>query len=287
MIVSLCRSILTSNHLLVGSNCRDLPSRLKSIKDLSIHLDDDNDSVSTEKKKENIVINTSRRHPLTGSLMPSERMKLMQLLERWEEPERDSAARKHVSIASVLKFRNALTFINDLYPFSYQFGWADTREKCIESSQNVYSKLIRQPGGMENEMLRFETLALIAASLNGEIDQTKAKDLMRVFRPDRQGNLSVLDFVKSVDTVYKELRFLQASIDNSSQIDKSFENLVNVVFYAVVISFILSQLGFDPFSLFLSLSSIVLAFAFAIGSASAKYFEGLLFILVRRPYGIG
>jgi small-conductance mechanosensitive channel len=24
-----------------------------------------------------------------------------------------------------------------------------------------------------------------------------------------------------------------------------------------------------------------------IGSASAKYFEGLLFILVRRPYGIG
>ena len=31
----------------------------------------------------------------------------------------------------------------------------------------------------------------------------------------------------------------------------------------------------------------MLAFAFAIGSASAKYIEGLLFILVRRPYGIG
>jgi hypothetical protein len=50
---------------------------------------------------------------------------------------------------------------------------------------------------------------------------------------------------------------------------------------------ILSQLGFDPLALFLSLSGVILAFGFIIGSASAKYFEGLLFILIRRPYGIG
>lgn len=35
------------------------------------------------------------------------------------------------------------------------------------------------------------------------------------------------------------------------------------------------------------MSSVILAFAFMIGSASAKYFEGVLFILGRRPYGIG
>ena len=35
------------------------------------------------------------------------------------------------------------------------------------------------------------------------------------------------------------------------------------------------------------MSSVILAFAFMIGSASSKYFEGLLFILVRKPYGIG
>jgi hypothetical protein len=40
-------------------------------------------------------------------------------------------------------------------------------------------------------------------------------------------------------------------------------------------------------ALFLSLSGVILAFGFIIGSASAKYFEGLLFILIRRPYGIG
>jgi small-conductance mechanosensitive channel len=147
-------------------------------------------------------------------------------------------------------------------------------------------KLLVRPD-TDGEVLHFETLAMIAVRSNGQIDQLKAKDLIRVFRPDRNGCLSLLDFVKSVDIVYKELRFLQASIDNSSQIDKSFENIINIVFYAIIVAIVMSQLGFDPFSLFLSLSSVVLAFAFAIGSASSKYFEGLLFILVRRPYGIG
>ena len=41
----------------------------------------------------------------------------------------------------------------------------------------------------------------------------------------------------------------------------------------VVITIILSQLGFDPLALFLSISGVILAFAFMIGAASSKYFE--------------
>lgn len=151
----------------------------------------------------------------------------------------------------------------------------------------MYGRLLYRPEDRNPGILSFDTLALIAVRSDGQIDQMKAKDLMRVFRPDRNGYLSVLDFIKSVDAVYKELRFLQASIENSSRIDKSFENIVNVVYFAIVIGFVLSQLGLDPFALFLSLSSVILAFAFAIGMAASKYIEGLLFILVRRPYGIG
>jgi hypothetical protein len=46
----------------------------------------------------------------------------------------------------------------------------------------------------------------------------------------------------------------------------------------IIATIILSQLGFDPLALFLSVSGVVLAFAFMIGSASSKYFEGF-FIL--------
>jgi hypothetical protein len=174
------------------------------------------------------------------------------------------------SISAVLNFRKALAFIQKRYPFSFAFGPAYSREACIESSQAVYGRLML--GTPSASVLPFETIALLALTVTSEIDQQKAKDLVKLFRPDRQGYLTVLDFVKSVDSVYKEFRLLSASIENSSRIDKAFETLFNIPFYALVATMILIQLDFDPLALFLSLSSVILAFAFMIGSASAKYF---------------
>ena len=145
------------------------------------------------------------------------------------------------SISAILRFRNALNLIKNDYPFSYAFGLADHREACIDSAQKVYNRLLMATP--DKPAVHFETLALCAMYDNGEIDHQKAKDLVKVFRPDRQGILTMLDFVKSVDAVYKEFRLLQASIDNSSQIDRAFENILNIVFYVIVICIILSQLG--------------------------------------------
>lgn len=133
-----------------------------------------------------------------------------------------------------------MTFIKKRYPFSYAFGPADTREACVDSAQHVYQRLqMRTP---DEQVLPFETVALLALSDEG-LDQQKAKDLVKLFRPDRDGSLTMLDFVKSVDAVYKEFRMLQASIDNSSQIDRAFENIFNAIFYILVTTITLSQLG--------------------------------------------
>jgi len=53
---------------------------------------------------------------------------------------------------------------------------------------------------------------------SGFVSQDKVRELIKLFRPDREGNLTVLDFVKSVDAVYKELRLLRASISNSTKV---------------------------------------------------------------------
>jgi hypothetical protein len=55
--------------------------------------------------------------------------------------------------------------------------------------------------------------------------------------------LTLVDFVKSTDAVYKEIRLLQTFIKNSSQIDRAFENIFNVLFYAIVVTIIMSQVG--------------------------------------------
>ena len=156
------------------------------------------------------------------------------------------------------------------FPFSAAFGIADTRAACIASAQKVYERLLLKKRTVDG-MLHFDTIASLA--VNRELDTDRAKDFIRTFRPDRDGILSMVDFVRSVDTVYKELRLLRATVVSSSKIDKALESILNIIFYVIMACIILSQTGFDPLALFLSLSSIILAFAFMIGSASAKYFE--------------
>ena len=111
--------------------------------------------------------------------------------------------------------------------FSYAFGRADSRESCVESAQSLYFRLLQ---GSSAETLRFETLATIALQTNGKMQNSVLRDLVTMFRPDRDGFLTMIDFVKSVDYVYKKIRFLRASIHNAQKIDRAFEVLVNVVY---------------------------------------------------------
>lgn len=119
---------------------------------------------------------------------------------------------------TILQFRRALEFIKDEYPFSRAFGSARTRDNCVASAQLLFERLMLNKTG---PFLDFDVLCLIAKDEAGNIDRPMVKDLIRVFRPNRNGQLSKLDFVKSVDSVYKSLRLLQASINNSQQIDKA------------------------------------------------------------------
>ena len=50
---------------------------------------------------------------------------------------------------------------------------------------------------------------------------------------------------------------------------------------------VLPAIGVDPWALFASVSGFAVSFAFMIGPAASKQFEGILFIFVRRPYDIG
>ena len=234
------------------------------------------------------IIDPEDRHPLTGSLAPAQKAKITHLLGAWEEPKvAESVTQEAVSVNSVLQFRRALAYLRTPVPFSNAFGLADTRETCIENAQEVYQRLLTRSLDETKSTLNFEVIALLGVMADGELNQDILKDLIRLFRPDRDGNLDILAFVKSIDQVYKELRLLRASVANASKIDSSLETILNLIFYVIVATVILGQLGFDPLALFLSVSGVVLAFAFMISSASSKYFEGLLFILVRRPFQIG
>jgi hypothetical protein len=185
-----------------------------------------------------------------------------------------------VTISSILQFRQSLSLLNTAFIFSIAWGDVSTRESMVVSSEEVYRQLMfRSP---DPNVLTFDVLALLC-KCRGQMDQAKLKELIRLLRPDRDGNLTLLDFVKSVDSVYKEVKLLRATIMNSEKIDLALERFINILFYVLTTCTIVSQLGYNPLTLFISLSSIILAFAFMIGSAASKMCEGWLFILIRRP----
>ena len=64
----------------------------------------------------------------------------------------------------------------------------------IMSSQEVYDRLLLPTP--DHATLNFDTLALAAVDHDGMLNQEKLRELIRLLRPDRDGNLTLLDFVK-------------------------------------------------------------------------------------------
>jgi len=179
--------------------------------------------------------------PYRHSLRNSEKFKLAQMLHRWEEPPEEKYVVRNlhspgafhslanttvlqgtVSIRGILQLKQTLAFMALSYPFSRAFGLADSRENCAQSAEEIYKCLLL--ANPHSEALQFETLSALARTPDSEqYDETRLKDLVKTFRPERDGTLCKLEFVRSIDRVYKDLRLLRASIRNSSHIDQAFE----------------------------------------------------------------
>ena len=65
------------------------------------------------------------------------------------------------------------------------------------------------------------------------------------------------------------------------------ESIVNPIFYIGLLFIVLTLLEYDTRTLLVTVSTVVLSVAFAIGSSISKYVEGIFFIAVRRPFDIG
>ena len=211
--------------------------------------------------KTSVVIDPDDCNPYTGRLSSSQRNRITRLLGAWEEPNEDVRATEAMSIESLMHFRRAMTHLRNELPFSSSFGPAGSREDCVASSQEVFRALMRMSDS--DEVLNFEVIALLGAKSDGTLDQNKLMDLIRLFRPDRDGSLSMVHFVRSVDKVYKEVRMLRASVHNSSKVDGQFEVIFNFVFYIVAVVVALNVFGLDPFAIFVSISGLILGFAFS------------------------
>lgn len=254
-------------------------------------MDDSIGSQRLVKKKKGINswIRFSKNHSKekTESLLKdSDREVMESLLGEWEEPQlKKKSSWKDVSVRKILQFREALDYLDGSYPLSVPFGPAGTRKQCMISAQNVYRRLLmRTP---DDPMLHFETLMTLAIDKEGKLNKEKARALIRLFRPDRQGHLTLLDFIKSCDAMYKKVKMFRVTTSNAVQLDQALEKIVNILFYLVLGVIVSMIFGLSPMGVFTALTGLFLPLSFLFSAAASKYFEGLLLVLVRQPYDIG
>ena len=55
-------------------------------------------------------------------------------------------------------------------------------------------------------ILHFDTIVSLAMNKEGKIQEEKVRALIRLFRPDRNRNMTLLYFAKSCDRVYKKIK---------------------------------------------------------------------------------
>uniref|UniRef100_A0A7S4AWZ7 EF-hand domain-containing protein n=1 Tax=Pseudo-nitzschia australis TaxID=44445 RepID=A0A7S4AWZ7_9STRA len=248
------------------------------------------------------------------SMTYSQTTKIRDLLGEWEDLSLAESTKVEVpSLSSIVQFRSSCQVLDSPYPFSQAFGYARTRYEVMDCSERVYKNLMEIQKQMENfehgrtynedersslssssegdhhPVLKFQTLALtlVGKKHRKTIDQQKLKKLISMFRPARNGDITLLEFCKSIDTVYKGIRKLRASIANDGKMNIASERIINIIFYFIMTWFGVGAIGIDPIALVGLLGSVAISVSFMIGGASSDYFRGLLFILVQRPYDIG
>lgn len=189
------------------------------------------------------------------------------------------------TIDDVLRFRRALAFMDETYPFGEDFGLASNRDEAIMSAEDVYRKLCTLE--VRSNRLPFDTLALIALQDDESYDDVKKRAIRRIFHPDKDGLLTKLAFVQSCDALYRRLRYFLATVNNSASLDKVLENVFNSIFYFILALLILSLMNYNAWSLLVSMTSLLVSFSFAFGNTVSKYVQGVILIAVTRPFDLG
>jgi len=166
--------------------------------------------------------------------------------------------------------------------FSPAFGSVETRQSLVDSAKKLYINLASTQESHE-DTLRFETIA--KASSLGSFDNRNC--VATVFTPDKDGTLSEMQFVESVEKVYKKLVCLYKASENATSIDAFLEGFVDGLFFVCSAFFFLAVFGLHSLALSLGAASLGLSLLVLSSAAVSSYIEGVVNVLFEREYDIG
>jgi hypothetical protein len=209
-----------------------------------------------------------------------------QILVPWDEPSKKAGV-MDFSENEIIEFQQALAVVTKPYFLSSAFGPVESRDECTKSAELLFRRLLRIMADGDDTVNLNKMTEWMYKGCHKPEEKQNAADLIDLLSPDKEGCVCLVAFVAAIDTIYRKLRLLENSVNNHSHVDKSYEKVMNFIFYFLIGCVALAILGVDPFVFILSISTLLVSFAFMIGSGVSQQFEGILLVLARQPYDLG
>lgn len=125
------------------------------------------------------------------------------------------------------------------------------------------------------------------ADLEHFMPASKAAKAFAMFDQDGDGKVTLHNARDAVIRVYKERKDLAHTLKDTKGVVKRLEFLIAVVVHILFLFFYLLIFQVNVNKVWLTISSIILAFAFVFGNSIRNVFESVVFLFVVHPFDVG
>ncbi|KAL3133145.1 hypothetical protein ABBQ38_007040 [Trebouxia sp. C0009 RCD-2024] len=115
----------------------------------------------------------------------------------------------------------------------------------------------------------------------------KIPHALKVLDVDGDGKISLTDMRDAVIQIYKERKNLAYTLQDARGVVSKLELIMGVMMHVLFVFFYLIIFDVDVNKVWLSFSSVFLAFVFVFGNSLRNMYESVIFLFVMHPYDVG
>eukprot|EP00126_Sphaerothecum_destruens_P004169 Sdes_comp18036_c0_seq1m7360 len=116
---------------------------------------------------------------------------------------------------------------------------------------------------------------------------TEVERTFQFFDVNGDGTVSRREMIEGIQNIYKERKALAYSLTDSKTIVETLNKVVTSVLFVILFFIYLFIFGVDVLQVVLSLTTILVGFAFAFGDSIKQIYESTIFIFVVHPFDVG
>lgn len=173
---------------------------------------------------------------------------------------------------------------------SLQFTWRDemNRKSSAVIDSEEEANRVGEYLYLRLNDLRFEYREGIPQSRLEEVfHPDEAEEAFKMLDVDNSGLISKNDCIAAVLAIYQERKNLAKSLQDVRSITSVLETLIGIVIHILFVFFYLLIFEADIGQLWISFSSVILAFSFMFGNSVRAVYENVVFLFGCHPYDIG